>query len=82
MLEQGKFGKKKKLHILLRPEHSKVSTVYILRTLLVRPEAFRWDQTGVESFQMVVEARDIKAVDIYESSVEQIKTARKYQKQK
>lgn len=53
MLEQGKFGKKKKLPIPIRSEHSKVSTVYILRTLLVSPDAFRWDRTGVESSQMV-----------------------------
>ena len=46
VLEQVKFGKKKKkILILLRPEHTKVSIVYIMRTLPVRRVAFRWDKT-------------------------------------
>lgn len=66
MLEQAKFGKKKiKILILLRPEHTKVSIVYILRTLPVRRVAFRRDKTGVESLpKWWAEAGDIKAADI------------------
>lgn len=64
VLEQVKFGKKKK-NILLRLEHTSISVVYILRTLLVRPIAFRRDKTGVESLpKWWAEAGDIKAADI------------------
>lgn len=44
-----------------------VSIVFILNTLLVRDDAFRWDRTGVQSLlNGQVEALEIKAVDIYE----------------
>lgn len=44
-----------------------VSIVFILNTLLVRVDAFRWDRTGVQSLlNGQVEALEIKAVDIYE----------------
>lgn len=88
VLEQGNFGKKKKiLPIILRLQNTKVSTAYIVKTVCktccIQVGQNRCRKSLPERW---VEAGEAEAVNIYEawteSSVTKIKSARKGQKQK